>query len=125
MIYLDTHVVVWLYAGLAEKFSEPIHRLINDDEVCISPIVRLELQYLHEVQRVTDDEQEIVSDLADRIGLRVCSEPFDRIVTRALAYSWTRDPFDRLIVAQAALHDNFLVSKDSTILANYSYARWQ
>ena len=125
MIYLDTHVVVWLYAGLTEKFSEPVRQLINDDEVCISPMVRLELRYLHEIQRVTDDEHTIVSDLANRIGLQVCAEPFNSVVTRALAASWTRDPFDRLIVAQAALHDSILVSKDQTILANYAHARWQ
>ena len=125
MIYLDTHVVVWLYTGLTEKFSEPVRRLINDDEVCISPMVRLELQFLHEIQRVTDDEHRIVSDLANRIGLHVSTEPFDRIVTRALAYSWTRDPFDRLIVAHAALQDSILVSKDRTILTNYAHARWQ
>jgi PIN domain nuclease of toxin-antitoxin system len=125
LIYLDTHVVVWLYAGLTEIFGELVRRLINDDEVFISPIARLELQYLYEIQRVKDDEQTIVSDLANRIGLQVCTKPFNPIVTRALAYSWTRDPFDRLIVAQAALQDSILVSKDQTILANYAHARWE
>lgn len=125
MIYLDTHVVVWLYAGLTEMFGELVRRLINDDEVFISPIVRLELQYLNEIQRVKDDEQTILSDLANRIGLQVCTKPFDAIVTQALAYSWTRDPFDRLIVAQAALQDSILVSKDQTVLANYAHARWE
>ena len=48
MIYLDTHVVVWLYAGLTEKFSDPTRELINSHEITISPIVRLELQYLYE-----------------------------------------------------------------------------
>ena len=124
MIYLDTHVVAWLYAGLTEKFSDPVRSLINDDDVFICPIVRLELQYLHEIQRVTADEQTIVSDLADRIGLQIGTEPFNLVVTQALACSWTRDPFDRLIVANAALHDNILVSKDQTILRNYPFATW-
>jgi hypothetical protein len=44
LVYLDTHVVVWLYAGLAGRFDEPVRRSINDYEVFISPIVRLELQ---------------------------------------------------------------------------------
>lgn len=125
MVYLDTHVVVWLYAGLTERFSEPVRGLINDHEVFISPIVRLELQYLHEVQRVTDEAHTIVADLANRIGLQVCSRPFNQIVTRALTCTWTRDPFDRLIVANAALRDNYLVSKDQTILGNYVHARWE
>jgi PIN domain nuclease of toxin-antitoxin system len=124
LIYLDTHVLVWLYAGLVEKFSEPVRRWINDQDVYISPIVRLELQYLYEIQRVTVDPDAIVADLTNRIGLQVCDKPFNFIVSRALAYGWTRDPFDRLIVANAALNDNILLSKDQSILNNYAYARW-
>ena len=124
MIYLDTHVAVWLYAGLTEKFSEPIRELINDHSVTISPIVRLELQYLYEVQRVTVEAHTIVMDLANRVGLKVCDKPFNDIVTRALRFAWTRDPFDRLIVANAALNDDILLSKDQKILENYPHARW-
>ena len=124
MIYLDTHVVVWLYAGLTEKFSALARTLINEEDVYISPVVRLELQYLFEIDRVTVGPDAIVNDLGSRIGLQVCSRPFNRVVTQAIGQSWTRDPFDRLIVAQAALQDNILLSKDETILRNYAYARW-
>ena len=124
MIYLDTHAIVWLYAGLIEKFSETTRELINSHEICISPIVRLELQYLHEIQRVTDESQVIVADLSNRIGLLICDKPLNLIVTRALTISWTRDPFDRLIVANAALNDNLLLSKDQCILENYTFSRW-
>lgn len=124
MIYLDTHVVVWLYAGLADKFSEQARELINNHEITISPIVRVELQYLYEIQRVTDDAQTIVVDLTNRIGLLTCDKPLDHIVTKALIFSWTRDPFDRLIVAHAALNDNILLSKDQSILENYAHTRW-
>lgn len=124
MIYLDTHLVIWLYAGLTDKFSVPVYKLINENELYISPIVRLELRYLYEVQRITADAETIVDDLAMRIGLQICGKPFNEVVTRALPYSWTRDPFDCLIVAHAALHDNLLLSKDQTILDNYPHARW-
>ena len=50
MIYLDTHIVVWLYAGKVEKLSEPAKELINDHEVLISPVVRWELKYWFEIQ---------------------------------------------------------------------------
>lgn len=124
MIYLDTHIVVWLYAGLIEKFSQLIKELINDQEVFISPIVRLELQYLFEVQRVVDNANVIVTDLSNRIGLKVCDKDFDAIITRAMTFSWTRDPFDRLIVATAGLNDSILVTKDQSIFENYPRARW-
>lgn len=124
MIYLDTHVVVWLYAGLTEKFSEAGRQLINEYEVKVSPMVRLELQYLYEIQRVTVESHTIITDLTQRIGLRVCDKPFEAVVMQALTYTWTRDPFDRLIVAQAALNENVLLSKDNNILNHYFQAQW-
>jgi PIN domain nuclease of toxin-antitoxin system len=124
LIYLDTHVVVWFYVGLTEKFSAPVRQLINENDLYISPMVRLELRYLYEIQRITEDAETIVNDLSQRIGLQICGKFFDAVVTRALTCSWTRDPFDRLIVAHAAVHDNVLLSKDQAILENYPHARW-
>ena len=124
MIYLDTHVVVWLYAGEIKKLSEQAKELINGHEVLISPVVRLELQYLFEIQRVTDEANEIVFDLSDRIGLKMCDKSLNTIVSGALDLSWTRDPFDRIIVANAAVNHNILVTKDQNILENYEKAMW-
>ncbi len=123
MIYLDTHVVVWLYAGEIERLSEQAKDLINNNEVIISPIVRLELQYLFEIQRITDEAKLIVSDLSDRIGLKICDKRFNTIISSALNYSWTRDPFDRIIVANADVNHNILITKDQNILNNYKKAR--
>lgn len=124
MIYLDTHVVVWLYAGLVEKFNQPVKDLINENELHICPVVRLELQNLYEIQRITDDPKDIVEDLSMRLGLKVCEKDFNTIVSKAMTLSWTRDPFDRLVVANAALDDNVLISKDQYILGHYPNARW-
>ena len=104
MIYLDTHIVVWLYAGLLEKFSQSIQTILNENEILISPIVRLELEYLYEIERVREPAHVLVADLADRIGLRVCEKDFNAVVSQAIKLTWTRDPFDRLIVANAALN---------------------
>jgi PIN domain nuclease of toxin-antitoxin system len=124
LIYLDTHIVVWLYAGLLEKFSQLIQAILNENEILISPIVRLELEYLYEIERVKEPAHGIIADLADRVGLRVCEKDFNAIVSQAIKLTWTRDPFDRLIVANAALNDNILISKDQNILDHYSHTRW-
>jgi PIN domain nuclease of toxin-antitoxin system len=125
LIYLDTHVVVWLYAGEIKKLSKQAKKLINSYEVFISPIVVMELQYLFESLRITVGAKEIVSDLSERIGLKMCDISFNTIVGRALDFSWTRDPFDRIIVANAAVKHNILVTKDQNILDNYEKAFWQ
>lgn len=124
MIYLDTHVVVWLYAGDAARLSEPARDLINDNDIALSPIVRMELQYLYEIQRITVTAEEIVSDLSERIGLKICDKPFNVIISGAFGFSWTRDPFDRIIVSHASVNNNILVTKDQTILDHYENARW-
>jgi PIN domain nuclease of toxin-antitoxin system len=56
--------------------------------------------------------------------IRVCKKDFNTIVSQAIKLTWTRDPFDRLIVANAALNDNILISKDQNILENFCHARW-
>ncbi len=124
LIYLDTHVVVWLYAGLIEKLTDLAKTLINEHEVYISVIVRLELQYLSEIQRITDKPDLIISDLSNRIGLKLCERNFNMIITQALGITWTRDPFDRIITANASLNENILITKDQNILDNYREAKW-
>jgi PIN domain nuclease of toxin-antitoxin system len=47
--YLDTHVVIWLYAGRLDLFNNKIQALIENSSIRISPILELELQYLLEL----------------------------------------------------------------------------
>lgn len=117
-------MVVWLYTGQVEKLSGQAKELINENDIYISEIVRLELQYLHEIKRITDKSDEILSDLSNRVGLKVCDKSFNSIVGKALELSWTRDPFDRMIVANATLNGSILVTRDQSILRNYEKAKW-
>lgn len=124
--YLDTHVVFWLYAGGAEAPLSPKAReaVGTAGEVRISPIVRLELQYLYEVERIGVPPAPILDELAAVLGLRPCEAPFSAVIQAAEAQRWTRDPFDRIIVSQAALHDAPLVTKDRLIRDQYAKALW-
>ena len=124
MIYLDTHIVVWLYTGQVEKFTEQAKNLINENNLYISSIVRLELQYLFEIQKITTKADNILINLSNQIGLKTCDKNFNSIIGKALDFSWTRDPFDHLIVANAALNNDILVTKDQNILEHYKKAVW-
>jgi PIN domain nuclease of toxin-antitoxin system len=117
-------VVVWLYGGQIEKLSYEAKSLINNHDLYICPIVILELQYLFEIERITQKAQTVVAGLSKTIGLNVCNKEFYQIVTLAEQFSWTRDPFDRIIVAHAALDDNLLVTKDQTLLTHFKRAIW-
>ncbi|MCG8527919.1 MAG: PIN domain-containing protein [Opitutales bacterium] len=125
MVYLDTHVVVWLYAGQVDLLSGLAKDSIDSENLLISPMVGLELQFLSEIGRIKVNSEEIVNDLSMRIGLRYCELPFTSVVTKSLNQHWTRDPFDRIIVAQASLQkESVLLTKDSLIQKNYLKARW-
>ena len=43
-MYLDTHVVVWLYAGLLDRFGAKATADLNREELIISPMVVIELE---------------------------------------------------------------------------------
>jgi PIN domain nuclease of toxin-antitoxin system len=124
MTHLDTHVVVWLYAGLPERLPPSIRQRLNASDLYISPMVMLELQYLYEIGRTTEPGSVVVLDLSQRIGLRVSEESFQHVITLALQQTWTRDPFDRIIVGQAAWQQRTLVTKDRAMRDHYPYALW-
>jgi len=123
-VYLDTHVVAWLYAGRLDLIPQQARRRIDGDEVLISPMVALELEYLFESGKVHDPAQPVLDALAAALGLRLCTLPFPRVATAARAMSWTRDPFDRLITAHAAAAGSVLVTKDRSLRRHYPAALW-
>ena len=54
MIYADTHVVAWLYAGRPDLIPPRARRLIEDNPLLVSPMVALELEYLFETGRTSE-----------------------------------------------------------------------
>jgi PIN domain nuclease of toxin-antitoxin system len=122
--YLDTHVVVWLYGGELARFRGVVRNALGRDDLRISPMVFLELTYLFETGRTTVPADVVVGELATRLGLQVCDALFPEVVSVAATLTWTRDPFDRIIVAQAARDARPLITKDRTIRDHYAHALW-
>lgn len=90
----------------------------------MSPLVSLELAYMHEIGRARDSAPMMLAALRQSIGLEVADVSLDKLVQTALGLTWTRDPFDRMIAAQAIVADVPLVTADRTILANLPIATW-
>ena len=125
LIHLDTHVLAWLYAEGAAGLSErAAAELAEAGEVECSPMARLELQHLREIGRLRASPVEIFDALTASVGLRLSDAPFFAVTREAERQTWTRDPFDRLIVAQAVLDGATLLTKDATIQAAYARAVW-
>ncbi len=124
VVHLDTHVVVWLYAGQVARLSRPARKAIESGGLVISPMVSLEMQFLLETGRIIAEPARILDALADSLGLRMDEQPFAAVMKESLAQKWTRDPFDRIIVAQALRAGAVLVSKDRLIRRNYGKTCW-
>jgi PIN domain nuclease of toxin-antitoxin system len=117
-------VVGWLYEGADRRIPVAVRNLIESGEPLVSPIVELELTYLYEVGRVTEPAAAPLSTLQKTIGLQISDVSAAKLVQAATGLTWTRDPFDRMIAAQAIVADVPLITADRTILANLPLATW-
>lgn len=125
MLYLDTHVVVWLFEKDEARLAGRPRTLIEEHELFISPTVVLELEYLYETKTIAATGRPVVDDLAERVHLGICTRAFADVVRKALGIRWTHDPFDRIITAQAALADAMLMTRDVSIHTHYPHAVWR
>ena len=123
-MYLDTHVLVWLYAGEIDRFPQRGQKLLEGEPLLVSPMAILELEYLYEIQRITVAPSQIIEYLESAINLAVCPISFHRVIMEACDLNWTRDPFDRLIVGQAIAAGQLILTKDERIHAQTDLAVW-
>jgi PIN domain nuclease of toxin-antitoxin system len=112
MILLDTNALIWLEGGHARirRLARSVRRLY------ISPANLLEIQLLLEagrirlrpggsIVRIAQDERWVLDD-----------PPAAEWFIKALELGWTRDPFDRLLVAHARLRGWRLATGDANLL---------
>jgi PIN domain nuclease of toxin-antitoxin system len=124
--YLDTHITVWLAQGDLRRIEPSILDFMRTTKLLVSPMVALELEYLHEIKRIKLSSQEILLKLKAEIGLEVCDfYSFPSLVEIAVNEKWTRDPFDRIIVSHAKVNGlSPLISSDEEIQKNYVKTMW-
>jgi PIN domain nuclease of toxin-antitoxin system len=124
-LYLDTQVVVWLAEGRTERLTVVAASAIEEFEPVISPMVMLEIEYLFEIKRIIRPPLMLLNQLEAQIGLRQSDHAFAAVIQTALFETWTRDPFDRVIVAHARTDAmSPLVTSDEKIRENYPRSVW-
>jgi PIN domain nuclease of toxin-antitoxin system len=124
MIYADTHVILWLYEGILDNFTNNGKSLLEEHAIIISPAVSLELEFLYEIGRIKTTAKKIIHSLKKPLDLQISALPLADIIEHAINLKWTRDPFDRLIAANALCDDVKLLTKDKTIHKNCECAIW-
>jgi PIN domain nuclease of toxin-antitoxin system len=113
VILLDTNALIWLLAGhgRAAELAQAGGRLY------LSPVSLLELQFLVEVDRLEVEAGRSVADVAADPRWQLDSPRSDVLFGNALSVEWTRDPFDRLLIAHARCRRWRLATGDRRILA--------
>ena len=124
MIHLDTHVLVWLLTEQRTRLPAGVRQLLESQQLLVSPMVELELTYLHAIGRITRPADEVLAAVRPTLGLNVSSAPFSSVVAAAATLSWTRDPFDRLIAGTSLADRCELLTADETMLRHLPSARW-
>lgn len=123
-IHLDTHVAIWMYESRPGRISRSAARLLARCQPVISPFVRLELHQIREAGRIRYDPEAVLSVLTREAGAELSQASLAIVVEHATTFAWTRDPFDRLIVANAMADGCGLITADERIRALFPGAVW-
>jgi PIN domain nuclease of toxin-antitoxin system len=114
-----------LAAGKVNRLSTKARGLLGRAELLLSAMALLELEYLHELRRTKFPARNLLSKVDHEANLRICDLPFSTIASTALDEKWTRDPFDRLIVANAKANGfAWLISADEQMAKHYPRTVW-
>lgn len=111
VILLDTNALIWIDAG--HPRSRPL--VTRRDRLYVSPVSILELQLLQESGKVRLPHASAGWVVEDDRWL-VDEPPAGSWFLRATEAGWTRDPFDRLLVAHAQIRRWRLATADSQLL---------
>lgn len=123
-VFLDTHAAIFLWTGETQKLGLRSRKILEESLLLISPFLRLELGFLREVGRLVVPPDEILGGLVADCGVAFSDDPVSSVVEQAMLLTWTRDPFDRLLVATASLHEAPFVSRDRKIRDHYDRTVW-
>ncbi len=118
MILLDTNALIWLH-----QRDRRTKRLEKNVTLYASPASLLELQILVEAGRLRLRPGYGVEQLLGDARWLLDDPPAADWFSQAVGVGWTRDPFDRLIVAHAELRGWRLATGDAHIVSTLGEQR--
>jgi PIN domain nuclease of toxin-antitoxin system len=112
-ILLDTHLLLWALADPA-RLPSTARRLIDQSEVFVSAASIWEISIKAALGKLTADPREVVASLgpAGFLPLAITEEHAARVAGLPPIH---RDPFDRLLVAQAIVEPMRLLTTDAVL----------
>lgn len=115
-ILLDTHLLLWALADPA-RLPPTARRLIDQSEVFVSAASIWEISIKAALGKLTADPRDVVASLGPA-GFQSLAITGEHAARAAGLPPIHRDPFDRLLVAQAIVEPMRLLTTD-TVLGGY------
>ncbi len=69
MVLIDSHIAFFLHSGDLSKISPLAEEQLEQHDIVLPELARLELQYLYEIGRIAYTPAEIVADLYGDVGM--------------------------------------------------------
>ncbi|MCZ7421506.1 type II toxin-antitoxin system VapC family toxin [Verrucosispora sp. WMMA2121] len=112
-LLLDTHVALWAIAGDPTLGPELLDRLRHEPDIFLSPVTLWEITIKQSAGKLAGP-----ADLAERVrdmGFRELPVTHTHAIVAGRLPPHHRDPFDRMLVAQAITEGLTLASRDASI----------
>ena len=112
-LLLDTHIALWAITGDATLGEEFLDRLRHDPDVFLSPVSLWEITIKQATGKLAGP-----ADLAERVadmGFREVPVTHAHAIAAGRLPPHHRDPFDRMLIAQAVTEGLTLVSRDGLV----------
>lgn len=118
---VDTQILIWLLDTKLRKrhIRKTAHEALETSKVLVSPMVLLEIDYLREINRINLNHHQVLKILQQEIDIEIDPTPFYEITKTTPSITWTRDPFDRMIVAHSVYHQIPLITYDEKIIDHH------
>ena len=116
MLYLlDTHTFLWM-AGDPGQLSERVTEIVLDqrNKLYLSAASGWEIVLLHRLHRIDipDKPQRFIPEVMQRLSILPIPIGFSTVIAAAMLPLIHRDPFDRIIIAEAVKQKMTVITKD-------------
>jgi PIN domain nuclease of toxin-antitoxin system len=101
---LDTHVLIWYAEGNTRLSSEAIEIIEDKSKTCLISIASIwEIGIKHQLNKIQlkPSFESFIKEEIDLVGYGILALSLDHILSLSKLPFHHRDPFDRMIIAQA------------------------
>ena len=119
-ILLDTHIFLWLIDDdkrLSDRYRQIIHNLDNEIYLSVVSIWECVIKYQIGKLYFSDSPEIYLPQQRKKHLIKTLTVDENSIAQLTKLPLLHKDPFDRLIMAQALQHDLIIMTKDKSILA--------